>query len=174
MDQRHGIATILETGVSAADLWNIGRAYCHSKGEETDFTRLMRAEMMPRWLAAMPPISDAIVDPSPVDSVVDVSEDAKVMAIASIKQYPEIIEATIIQRDRGLSLVLVVSDATTEHYAKHLGNNFVRMVKTFSGDNPPGPEIGVGIYDYLVEVYHPGEVVVVEGSKIRTEDRITW
>ena len=83
-------------------------------------------------------------------------------------------DAAISQDGRDLSLVLVVAYATNERYAKQLGENFVRMLKSLSQDDPPGQSIGTGIYNYLVGVYLPNGDRVALGAKARTSDRITW
>ena len=73
-----------------------------------------------------------------------------------------------------MNLVLVVGAATSEARAKQLGDNFVRMYKSLSDDDPPGPTIGAGKYDYLIGVYTPSEKQIALGAKVSFADRITW
>ena len=64
--------------------------------------------------------------------------------------------------------------ATSVDYARQLGDHFVRMLKSFSDDDPPGKTIGSGKYDYLIGVYYPNEKAITQGAKARFADRITW
>ena len=104
----------------------------------------------------------------------NIAADIKAIAISSISDYPEVIDAAISQDDRGISLVLVVAFGTDEGRAKELGDNFVRMLKSFSEDSPPGKDIGKGMYDYLIGVYYPDEMQVALGAKARSANRISW
>ena len=94
--------------------------------------------------------------------------------IASVKQYPGVLDAAISQQGDQMSLVLVVHSATNESNARLLGDNFVRLCKSLSDDEPPGISIGRGKYDYLIGVYYPNEKKVAQGAKSRIADRITW
>ena len=95
-------------------------------------------------------------------------------AIVSIQAYPEVKDAAISQDRNSISLVIVVAAATSPERAQELGENFVRMVKTFSPDTAPGNEIGIGVYDYLIGVYYPNEHQVALGAKSRGAKRISW
>ena len=83
-------------------------------------------------------------------------------------------EAAIRQEGNEFSLVLIVNAAINEDHARQLGDNFVRMVKTFSDDDPPGQTIGTGKYDYLIGIYTATEEQVALGAKSRISDRISW
>ena len=72
------------------------------------------------------------------------------------------------------SLVLIVDYATSEQYARVLGEDFVRLLKGLGPDDPPGREIGRGKYDYVVGVYYPNERELARGAKAKTADRISW
>ena len=111
----------------------------------------------------------ACTEPAP-----QLTESQTSQAIRSIKGYPEVLDAAIKQRGRYLSLVLVVPHRTKESRAKQLGDNFVRLVKTFGPEERPGREIGRGQYDYLVGVYTPGEKKIVLGAKVGPSPVITW
>jgi hypothetical protein len=103
-------------------------------------------------------------------------EEVGQIIIESIKGYPEVRDAAISQDDRTLSLVLVVAQATSQSKAQQLGDNFVRLTKTFLQDGEaPGPQtIGRGEYDYLIGVYRPNDVQIALGAKSRGADRISW
>ena len=108
------------------------------------------------------------------DDVPVLTEDQKSLAINEIVGQSLVRDAAITQDGRDLSLVLVVNAAASEEYAKELGNNFVRLVKTFGPEEVPGREIGEGIYDYLVGVYTPAEEQIALGAKVRSARSITW
>ena len=99
---------------------------------------------------------------------------SKATIIASVKQYPGVLDAAISQRGDQMSLVLIVHSATNESSARLLGDNFVRLYKSLSDDEPPGSSIGRGKYDYLIGVYYPNEKKVAQGAKSRASDRISW
>lgn len=104
----------------------------------------------------------------------DITEFDKTIAINQIKAYPEILDAAIGQDGNELSLVLIVEYGTSEELAKQLGDNFVRMVKTFGPEPAPGKIIGEGMFNYLVGVYYPNEELVAMGAKVSFATHITW
>ena len=106
--------------------------------------------------------------------VPELSEDARWMATDTISQYDEVIDAAISQEGAKLSLALIVRNGTPERRAKELGDNFVRLVKTYSPDDTPGKEIGQGLYDYVVGVRSIDGDDIAMGAKVATSPRITW
>lgn len=104
----------------------------------------------------------------------EITEFDKTTAINQIKAYPEILDAAIEQDGKDLSLVLIVEYGTSEEYAKQLGDNFVRMVKTFGPEPAPGKLIGEGMFNYLVGVYYPNGELVAMGAKVSFATHITW
>ncbi len=99
----------------------------------------------------------------------------KEFSLATIKQHMEVRDAAITQKGRKLSLVLIVNFGTTEARARVLGDNFVRLVKTFSKEEQaPGKDIGAGVYDYFIGVYDPNEREIALGAKVDFARRITW
>ena len=102
------------------------------------------------------------------------TEEQKSLAINAMMGQSLVSDAAITQDGRNLSLVLVVNAAASEEYAKELGSNFVRLVKTFGPEEAPGREIGEGIYDYLVGVYTPAEEQIALGAKVSFARSITW
>lgn len=109
-----------------------------------------------------------------IPSVPNITEDIKNAAIDQIEQYTMIRDAAIGQKGRDVTLTLIVNYATSEGRAKELGDNFIRMVKGLSPDEPPGKQIGTGIYDYMIGVYYPNEKKVALGAKVRISPHITW
>ena len=96
------------------------------------------------------------------------------IVISQMMEYPQVRDCSV-SRDRdNINLVVIVGAATNEATAKNLGDNFVRLYKSFSDDDPPGRAIGPGKYNYLVGVYTPSEEKIALGAKSRTSDRITW
>ena len=85
-----------------------------------------------------------------------------------------VVDATITQDRRRLTLLLVVKASTNESHSKQLGESFVRILKTLSQDDAPGKSVGRGTYDYVVYVYFPNAELVVLGAKSRVSDRIRW
>lgn len=98
----------------------------------------------------------------------------KQMAIDTIKEYKEVRDAAVSQDGDTLSLVVIVGYGTSKERAKEMGDNFVRLVKTFSKDESPEKEIGEGIYDYIIGVYYPNEKELVLGAKSSIARNITW
>ena len=116
-------------------------------------------------------------DPSPSPRAVaapPVTQEQIHLATTSIKSYRMVQDAAVTQRGRQVSLVVVVGTATNEQHAREIGDNFVRMVKSFSDDTTPSKEIGPGVYDYLIGVYYPGQQQVVMGAKARNARNIRW
>ena len=107
-------------------------------------------------------------------SSLGLSEETKMDAIDFIKGELLVRDAAIAQDGRKLSLVIIMNAAATEEYAKEVGENFVRYLKSTSPDESPGKEVGSGIYDYLIGVYTPTEKAIAEGAKARGARRISW
>ena len=96
------------------------------------------------------------------------------MVISQMMEYPQVRDCSV-SRDRdNVNLVVIVGAATNEATAKNLGDNFVRMYKSFSDDDPPARSIGPGKYNYLIGVYTPTEEKIALGAKVKAAERITW
>ena len=121
------------------------------------------------WLIAL-----GIILLSPATGVETLTEEQKELAITAIKGYAGVQDAAIGQKGNDLSLAIIAGYATNEEYAKELGDSFVRLVKTFGPEDPPGKEIGPGIYDYLIGVYRPNGENIVLGAKVSGARKITW
>lgn len=104
----------------------------------------------------------------------EVTEVQKSLAIQAIEDYPEVRDAAVAQEGSDLTLAIIVDYGTSEERAKELGDNFMRLVKTFSEDELPHKKIGKGIYNYLVGVAYPNEELIVMGAKDSCSDHITW
>ena len=102
------------------------------------------------------------------------TESQKDLAIQSIMGYSEVRDAAISQNGQDLSLAVMVDYATSVVRAKELGDNFVRMTKSFGPGPTPGKEIGKGVFDYLITVIYPNEEIVALGAKVRFSPKITW
>ena len=94
-------------------------------------------------------------------------------AIETIKSYPEVLDAAISQDGQDFRLALIVPANTPQARAQELGDNFVRMVKSYA-DTPPQREIGPGEYDYTIGVYTPDERQIAVGAKVAFARNITW
>ena len=99
---------------------------------------------------------------------------ARGLALSVIRQYALVRDAAMSQDGNQVSLVLVVDYAIDPDYARQLGDNFVRLAKSFLDDDPPGKAIGRGKYDYLIGIYYPNEKQLALGAKSRVSDRISW
>ncbi len=96
------------------------------------------------------------------------------MVKSSIEANREVIDSAIRRQGQQVSLVLIVRSATNTARARQLGENFLRMYKSLSDDNPPGQSIGRGKYDYIVGVYYPNKKPVATGAKASIADRMSW
>ena len=103
-----------------------------------------------------------------------ITEQEKQLAINAIEEHKGVRDAAIEQEDEEVSLAIIVEYGTSKERAKELGENFVRLVKTFSQDVNPEKEIGRGIYDYLIGVYYPNNKEIVMGAKASIARSITW
>ena len=103
-----------------------------------------------------------------------VTAQEKQMAIDMIKEYEEVKDAAISQENETLSLVVIVEYGTSKVQAREMGDNFVRLVKTFTQDISPEKEIGEGIYDYIIGVYYPNQKEIATGAKSSIGGNITW
>jgi len=104
----------------------------------------------------------------------EITKEEKLMAIRIIKQQDGVIEAVILQNDANVKLVLTVMDGTTKERAKELGESFVRLIKTFCRDPNPNKEIGIGVYDYMIEVCYPDKNELAIGIKACMNKSISW
>ena len=95
------------------------------------------------------------------------------LAIETIKSYPEVLDAAISQDGQDFRLALIVPANTPQARAQELGDNFVRMVKSYA-DIPPQREIGPGEYDYTIGVYTPDKRQIAVGAKVAFARNITW
>ena len=102
------------------------------------------------------------------------TEEQKSFAIQAIEDYPEVLDAAVVQEAKQLSLVIFVDYATSKERAKQLGDSFVRLVKTYGPEPAPSKIVGEGTFDYLVGVYYPNEELVVQGAKVSFSEHITW
>jgi len=103
-----------------------------------------------------------------------ITEEQINLAVQGIKEYPDVQDAAVHQEGKELSLVVIVDYGTSEKGAKELGDNFVRMVKTFGPEPAPSKEIGEGMFDYMIGVAYPNEEMVAIGAKVSFADHITW
>ena len=132
-----------------------------------------RAAVAPEPTRTATPMPKPTPTPAPTQSIA-LSDFTKQSAIDGIQEYRLVRDAAITQEGHDLFLAIVVNPATNEQYARELGDNFVRMVKALSQDDPPGREIGKGIYDYRVGVFYPDQTQLALGAKVRFSPTITW
>lgn len=115
------------------------------------------------------------VPPSGSTGPLILTQTAKDMAITTIKGFPAVLDATVSQDAADLSLEVVVEWGTSETYAKNMGDNFARMIKTFGPEAAPtGSEIGAGDFNYLVRVFCGTDTDIALGAKDRNSPNIDW
>lgn len=115
--------------------------------------------------------------PAPIAKPVDmtVSAETREIVLVTIGSNPGVLDAAISQEGENISLVIVVGAATSEQYARQLGENFVRQFKSMSQDDSPGKDVGTGMFNYTVQVVGmPGEKVIAQGAKVSFSNKISW
>lgn len=108
------------------------------------------------------------------ESLPEIGIQEKKLAISFVEEYEGVLDATIRQSGRTIFLAITMDYGTDETSAKQIGANFVRLVKTFSGDTSPGRTIGKGFYDYEVEVHLPDNSRIARGAKVDFARQISW
>ncbi len=129
--------------------------------------------------APTPSPSPTIASPEPTRTRVPILRETltnrqKQQAIQAMMGKREVNKASISQDGQRLSLGLVVGPETTPDKAQVLGDNFVRLVKTFGPEAFPGREIGSGIFNYAINVVYADGTRIAQGSKDSTDTSIAW
>lgn len=101
-------------------------------------------------------------------------QEAMDLAVLTMLQYAEVLDAAIFQVEYGFNLVLLVQWNVNAYQAQQIGEAFLRSFKTFNDDDNPGTTVGRGKYDYNVGVYYPDETLLAIGSKASVAYRISW
>ena len=104
----------------------------------------------------------------------NISANVEDMAVSTMMVEPQVLDAGVSRDGNQFSLVVIVPYSVNSQQAKQLGDSFVRLVKSLSPDDPPGRQIGTGVYDYVVGVYYPNEKPVARGAKSRVARSISW
>lgn len=94
--------------------------------------------------------------------------------VSAFKQNPGVLDAAVSQRGDNISLVVIVGPLMSKSRAQQLGDNFVRLYKSLSDDDPPGQSIGRGKYSYSIGVYTPDERPIAVGAKASVANSISW
>lgn len=112
-------------------------------------------------------------DDAPAHPILTESEEAR--ALAGVTADRQVLDAGIHQRGRTVALSLVVPADTPADTARALGERFVMLVKTLAlTETAPDDEIGVGDYDYIVQVSSPTDSVIARGGKATADTKIHW
>ncbi|WP_377890411.1 hypothetical protein [Alkalihalobacillus sp. R86527] len=104
-------------------------------------------------------------------------EAAIEMAVDSIKDYDMVKDAAIAVDGNDISFAIIANSSVTEETAKELGDNFVRMLGSFSGGESPSKDYYGGLYDdysALVKVADSSEEEIMMGAMSKGTQRITW
>lgn len=105
---------------------------------------------------------------------VPTASEVEALVADSVMLQPEVVDSAVSKKGREVSLVLIVRYATNEARARVLGENAVRMYKSFSDDTHPGKSVGKGRYDYIIGVYYPNKKQVAFGAKVSFAEHISW
>ena len=123
-----------------------------TKAEENDLDRL-----------ASLPTNDGLI----------MGELEKEISITEIKYHDGVLDATIKQEDSTFCLEVSVYPNGLLH-AKEMGDNFVRLVKSFGPDDPPRKGIEEGKFNYRIGIYNTLGHVIVMGIKPDSKSKISW
>jgi len=98
------------------------------------------------------------------------------IAIAGIKEYPEVVDADVAQDGNQISLVVIVKPRTSVAKGRERGEDFLRMIMSNSNgiENAPKKEIGVTRYNYIISVATPNQKDLALGGKAPGSLSITW
>ena len=96
------------------------------------------------------------------------------LAIKMAERSPAVLEASVHLDASVYTLTLVVGYAVTEDIFRQAAHDFVHMVKELGPDVPPGPEVGTGRYNYVIDVYRPHHELIAVGTKASDETHISW
>jgi len=117
--------------------------------------------------------SQQILDPKSI-MFPEITRKNKLVAITSIKREVGVLDANIIQNNVKVKLVLELENDTSRERAKELGDKFVRFVKKECRDFDPNKDIGEGIYDYLIMIFYPEQILLLKGVKECLANTINW
>ena len=122
------------------------------------------------------PQSRGETDTNPVlpNLPLDISDVQKGQALREIKDYGDVLDATLSQSGLSVTLDLVVNSSLTEERAKELGEQFVRIVKRRGPDHRPVNQIGTGSLDYSIAVSNAEQESVARGDKVRAASKVIW
>jgi len=102
----------------------------------------------------------------------EITDEQKTQAVQVMKNEPGVIDATINQKGKELSLSITVEFDTPEIRAKLLAEKFITMMMYY------GPESHLkweeGIFNYSVTIIDPNEQIIMQGDKVSESDHITW
>lgn len=104
----------------------------------------------------------------------DISDVQKGQALREIKDYGDVVDATLSQSGLSVTLNLVVASTVSGDRAKELGEQFVRIVKRRGPDHRPVNQIGTGSLDYSIAVSNPDEDSIAKGDKARNASKVIW
>jgi hypothetical protein len=106
-----------------------------------------------------------------------ISQEVIDFVVGGIEQQAGVVGVAVVQKDNDISLAIVVDYNVGKEQAKELGDNFVRLLVTFSRDytnKSPGKEIGATKHNYLITVVYSNEEIVVQGAKVSVGTYIRW
>ncbi|MEC3228186.1 hypothetical protein P4W10_16085 [Bacillus thuringiensis] len=107
----------------------------------------------------------------------EVSEEAKKIALETISQNPHVRDAHIEIRGNKIIMAVIVDAAVNKNTAKEIGDNFVRNLGAFAGGKAPEKHYYGEIfdnYDLQIGVGTSPDNIVVQGAKVASGKNIMW
>lgn len=101
-------------------------------------------------------------------------DDGKSIVYSVVNEQLLVRDSHIEQDGCRLYLAIIIGHAANEDHAREVGDNMVRLTKSFGPGPAPSREIGKGVYDYIIGVYRPDKTPIALGAKDRSARRILW
>jgi hypothetical protein len=120
------------------------------------------------------PAAGLQADHAPPQPPPAISRDQMRLVWSKIYESKAVQRAYIVQRDSVIRLHMVVNDGTWKSSSKNLGENLVRLAKTYLGDVVPQKALGTGIFDYELTVTTASNNWFLRGQKPKSRDDIDW
>lgn len=113
--------------------------------------------------------------PAPASPPFAIGADLNALVAFSIMGYPDVKEVTFNEHEEGeISLELKVGTTIPVGAAVRLGDNAVRMAKSFLEPGTVGKQVGKGKRDYGISVYRPDGEPIAKGRKSKGSKDIRW
>ena len=112
--------------------------------------------------------------PAPDPTLVSLVAETRGLFLSSITGYPEVEAATLTEDEGQVGIVLMLESTTHVGVAARLGDNAVRMAKSFLEPGTVGKQVGKGAHEYIIEVYRSDGEPIAKGRKSKGSKDIRW